>query len=401
MSDRGFAPDASLACPFVAFEDDRDGRSMRPDHRHRCFAELRPAPRATAHQEAFCLSAGFAACPTFVDWARREAARVRPTGEPAVAERPAIAEPSPAERDERRDWASPPPWNGGAAGAAAAAGVMHLDEAVPPGTAGAAEQVETAGSAPGIEAPSFLAGRATEPSRPTPPRGAEPSAASGSSPAPRGHPGYMPADLDDELEADVGDDEGWGEPERDEPPMRRFGPAAGRSRYDDKHTAATPPRRRPPLDPDAPSWEKPRRYEAYPTLRTRTGLAGVSPLLAAGILIVLAAVALFFIPSFLLGLGGDGNATPNPSGGAAASASGDTSPSPSPAPTPVIYTVKSGDTLSGIAKQFGVTLDDLIAANAATLPDPDKLDVGDKLVIPIGGLQPSPSPSPVEASPSP
>ena len=51
------APDAgTLACPFVAFEDDRDERSERPDHRHRCYAEVRPAPRAIAHQEAFCLS---------------------------------------------------------------------------------------------------------------------------------------------------------------------------------------------------------------------------------------------------------------------------------------------------------------------------------------------------------
>jgi LysM repeat protein len=129
----------------------------------------------------------------------------------------------------------------------------------------------------------------------------------------------------------------------------------------------------------------------------------VSPLLAAGIVIVLAAAALFFLPSFLLGLGGDDAATPTPSAsGAAASAPPEGSPSPSPAPTPFVYTVKSGDTLSGIATQFDVTLDDLIAANPE-LKDPDMLGVGDKLIIPIGGFQPSPSPSPspVEASPSP
>src|SRR6186997_2256711 len=77
MSERGLPPDGAPACPFVAFEDDRDGRATVPDHRHRCFAEPRPAPRALAHQEAYCLSSAFPVCPTFQDWARREAARAR------------------------------------------------------------------------------------------------------------------------------------------------------------------------------------------------------------------------------------------------------------------------------------------------------------------------------------
>jgi len=75
MSDRGLPiVDGAPACPFVAFEDDRDARATAPDHRHRCFAEARPAPRAIAHQEAYCLSSAFPVCPTFQDWARREAA---------------------------------------------------------------------------------------------------------------------------------------------------------------------------------------------------------------------------------------------------------------------------------------------------------------------------------------
>jgi len=64
------------ACPFVALVDDRDGRSVEPDPRHRCFAEVEPAPRALAHQAHYCLAPAFSACPTFQDWARREAARV-------------------------------------------------------------------------------------------------------------------------------------------------------------------------------------------------------------------------------------------------------------------------------------------------------------------------------------
>src|SRR5688572_3841577 len=94
MTDRGLPiVDGAPACPFVAFEDDRDERAASPDHRHRCYAEANPAPRALAHQEAYCLSSAFPVCPTFQDWARREAATARtdptrpaaPTGSPAAS----------------------------------------------------------------------------------------------------------------------------------------------------------------------------------------------------------------------------------------------------------------------------------------------------------------------------
>jgi nucleoid-associated protein YgaU len=65
------------ACPFVAFEDDRDHRSSSSDYRHRCFAAPEPEPRAFPHQERYCLSADFARCPVFLDWARQEAATVK------------------------------------------------------------------------------------------------------------------------------------------------------------------------------------------------------------------------------------------------------------------------------------------------------------------------------------
>ena len=147
------AHDAGVtACPFVAFVDDRDERADVPDHRHRCYAEIRPAQRALAHQEAFCLSAGFAACPTFQDWARREAARARGAGGAAAsADAERDDEPRPDEsaaaveaivagevmsdrepvgddpvepfddratRNPHRDWADPPPWTGGPGGEA-------------------------------------------------------------------------------------------------------------------------------------------------------------------------------------------------------------------------------------------------------------------------------------------
>ena len=37
--------DGAPACPFVAFGDDRDARSTSPDHRHRCFAEIATGAR--------------------------------------------------------------------------------------------------------------------------------------------------------------------------------------------------------------------------------------------------------------------------------------------------------------------------------------------------------------------
>src|SRR4029077_14821743 len=82
--------DGAPACPFVAFGDDRDGRSRSPDHRHRCYAESPPAPRALAHQEAYCLAAAFPVCPIFQDWARREAARASdaPSGRTSGVGRP-------------------------------------------------------------------------------------------------------------------------------------------------------------------------------------------------------------------------------------------------------------------------------------------------------------------------
>ena len=45
-----------------------------------------------------------------------------------------------------------------------------------------------------------------------------------------------------------------------------------------------------------------------------------------------------------------------------------------------IYIVTEGDTLSGIAQRFGVTVEDLVAANS--LPDANSLIIGDRLIIP-------------------
>ena len=45
------------------------------------------------------------------------------------------------------------------------------------------------------------------------------------------------------------------------------------------------------------------------------------------------------------------------------------------------YTVKSGDTMSKIAKKFGLTIQELQAANPQ-VKNVDKIQIGDQLTIP-------------------
>src|SRR5882757_124113 len=109
MTERGLpSMDGAPACPFVAFGDDRDGRATSPDHRHRCFAESPPAPRALAHQEAYCLSSAFPVCPTFQDWARREAAHARGGGEQVETAPTAVPTSAPAPAPDLVPQTDPP-----------------------------------------------------------------------------------------------------------------------------------------------------------------------------------------------------------------------------------------------------------------------------------------------------
>jgi LysM repeat protein len=47
---------------------------------------------------------------------------------------------------------------------------------------------------------------------------------------------------------------------------------------------------------------------------------------------------------------------------------------------PVFYVVAPGDNLAGIAERFGITVADLITANA--IADPNRIEVGQQLVVP-------------------
>ena len=429
MTDRGLPiVDGAPACPFVAYEDDRDGRGQAPDHRHRCFAEPRPAPRALAHQEAYCLSSAFPVCPTFQDWARREAATARalaerdepPPEEPPVSQPlpPRDAEPRhapegesvpplPPRRNPPRAWADPPPWAGD-----------PIDEPVSP--------------------PPFLADRPPEPSAD---RGAEEDAAWGA--ASRGLAGSaadrlagpysdefddprpaQPAPAARDYEEVDADHEGY-PPNPYEvdpyarpaaiPPTAPERPSAAAPTYEGTATpsssrssgsrsssassrqpAASPSGRRSnttprqqPQDPSelfGPAWERPRRYEAYPSLRTRVGLGSIgvpSRVGVAAIAVVLAALALFFIGPMLLGIG---SKNPGGAGATGTPPAEEVSPTPvptaKPEPTPQVHTVARGDTMLKIAKKYKVTVEQLLAANPK-IKNPNQIQIGDKIKIPV------------------
>ena len=60
---------------------------------------------------------------------------------------------------------------------------------------------------------------------------------------------------------------------------------------------------------------------------------------------------------------------------------------PFPSPTPFVYEVQAGDTMSGIAFKFGISVDELLAAN----PDvsPNSMSIGTKLNVPSNPANPT------------
>ena len=424
MTDRGLpSADGSPACPFVAFEDERDERADRPDHRHRCFAEAEPAPRALAHQEAYCLSSAFPVCPVFQEWARREAAHARSA---AATPPPVVATPSPGEeevawrerpddtpleqrprRNPPRDWAAPPPWAGGAtAGGATAGGARD------PGGDLASEFLARRSSEgqglAGSAADRLAGGRdaVPPPVDERPGRDTSEGPASDADPELAGLVGWAGAGRrsvsPDPLDPDDPDGDDDLADARPMPSGRRPAVSSTRDRNRERDRERERERERVAAErggpQDGPSWERQRRYEAYPSIRTRAGLSGVQVprlTLLFGALII-AAIALFFLPA-LLGVGGP-EATPPPAASPTpAEPTASPEPTPIPEPTPVVYVIKSGDTLSKIARSFDLTVEQLLEANPG-ITDPNRIAVGDELVIPtpppdeVGG-ETSPEPS--------
>jgi nucleoid-associated protein YgaU len=418
MTERGLPTvDGPVACPFVAFVDDRDERATSPDHRHRCYAEATPAPRALAHQEAYCLASAFPVCPTFQDWARREAARTRAES-PTTAGQPipglSDERPSGDEEDEpvyedrpprnaRRNWAAPPPWmnrseqTGGASGPADEEDLGDQS----PDSAYGGSAAAGAGAAAGGLSGSF-ADRMVTPTEPGRQR--------------------TPVWRDNH---DRWDDEG-GEGREEESPNERSearpgrdagaaaaaaagaGAAAVAAGSDDVDVEDAPPVRRtrdrgqgPVRDRDdsgrhdvGPSWERPARLETFPSLRAqRMASLNVPTLVLAAVAVVLAAILLFFLPGFL-GLGSGGGSSPTPTPAATQPVASQAAATLQPVATQQTYVVQSGDTMSKIAKRFGVPLQTLVDANKTTVPDPNKLKIGDTLIIPVVSPSTVPAASP-------
>jgi LysM repeat protein len=76
-------------------------------------------------------------------------------------------------------------------------------------------------------------------------------------------------------------------------------------------------------------------------------------------------------------------------------------PGVTPAPQPGFYVVRAGDTLFSIARRFGVTVSALLAVNPQ-IADPNVIHEGQVLVIPPPGfIPPTPTPTPIVPTPTP
>jgi nucleoid-associated protein YgaU len=280
---------------------------------------------------------------------------------PEPSDRPAPdEEPSLEDYDDRgprrnppRDWSAPPPWLASA---------------------------EAAHAAP-ADTPDFLAGRSD------PARGLAGSAAdllAGGSPPRSAPPPRLPPASDVPLHP-------TDEPEFEERDLPRAAVPSRRPRAYDQHLGGPS---------TAPDWERPRRYEAYPTIKTRMALPSVPRLAGMAAALALAAVALFFLPAFL-GLGA--NEAPSASASPSPSPSRSIAPTATPAPSAITYVIKKGETLSKIAIAHGITLEELMKANPS-IKDPNKIREGQQIVIPPpppqipdefgGSAAPSTAPSP-------
>ena len=139
--------------------------------------------------------------------------------------------------------------------------------------------------------------------------------------------------------------------------------------------SSTRPKTAPPTH-DGPSWEQAKRYEAYPTIKTRPGCPASRGWPCSPAALVIAALVLFFLPASS-GVGGgrpeqrQRRRPARQSGGLRFA-----EPTVDPAPTQQTYTIKAGDTLDKIAKKFGLTVDQLLAANKQ-IKNPNKIAKGD------------------------
>jgi LysM repeat protein len=111
--------------------------------------------------------------------------------------------------------------------------------------------------------------------------------------------------------------------------------------------------------------------------------------LLAAVALLLAAGVVFALPSFLAR---PRQAAAPPTSAPTATLAPSLAPPSVAPPTPRLYTVAKGDTIRGIASQFKLTMDELLAANPE-VTNPSRIRIGQKLVIP------SPTAAPTQAAP--
>jgi hypothetical protein len=412
MSQRGeLFGESPQACPFIALELDRDRRSDKPDYRHRCFAEPTPQPRAIAHQEAYCLSSEFAACPIFQGWAMRAAARPVPvpSGYEGRAAQPQAPMPTVAE-----------------AQAAAAQAPLPVDVTPVVPAPGEAWPSEAFSPTPSVDTPAQLAAfeaaapaewaaesppPESAPQESAPPMEQEfPSAWSTASPGPAA-PAFLAGAP--ERTSDQGPVDAPLNAADDEAPVPDF--LASRA---ERAPVAKPRASRPDVqfretvsrEDLVPSWELTGQYGAdlNDDRGRRRGrmdddggggdrLGGILRAIAVIAILGLGVAGVILLPGLLAGRPA---VTPTPAITLAptfigspslpvtfvppTASSGPTlepTATPEPSPTPRQYRVKSGDTLGRIAQRFKVSVGDILAANPQ-ITDPDQIIPGQVITIP-------------------
>jgi len=418
------------ACPFVAFAEEPDSRAGLPDHRHRCYAQEPPEPRARAHQERFCLTAAFASCAYFQDWAVRQAAA-------RVSEPVAVG----AREPERRGRAER------SGRFAAGAGQIGAFDSVDPRFASTEadawdaierrEEQRVAESQRAVETQRALEAQRAERTHERSRSGnGGPSANgderySGYPTAARllgiGSPAYAPgADelaepgkwqrserlqswLEDAQQgvrprparAATVEEEAWSETfapvDTEADAYAHVEPAA------DFQAGVLPYRpsqaRRAPMP--APQrigrqaarrgmpWERRAAPEVFPELRRQhEERRRFPPVLLAALGLLLAAAVVFALPGLLASPPRQAAASPTPAPTETLAPTPSATIAVAPA-TPQVYTVAKGDTLGAIARSFNLTVAELLAANPS-ITDPGRIRVGQKLTIPT----PAPAPTP-------
>jgi hypothetical protein len=259
-------------------------------------------------------------------------------------------------RNPPRDWAAPPPW------LASNEPRRHDDS----------------------EPPAFLGSRVTQPGQGLAGSAAD-RLAGGPPPARRddSDSGVWSSDSRSAAAVGAGLAEGAGSvPSRRQPPIDRDRDGDVDEDDDGRRVSRRPRAYAQHLGgPDGPDWERPRRYEAYPVIKTRVGMPAIPRTLGLFVLVIVIALALLFLPS-LLNLGG-GTGSPGSSGAASQAPRASTSLAPTEVPvaTPAVYTIKKGDTLLKVAKAHGITIEELLAANPA-IKNPNKISEGQQITIP-------------------